>query len=100
MILRTYVSTNAPGKARPLFEAMGLNSTEYFIKHPQNEEEATQAGLKDWIKAKEPTWEMLLEAMEYAKLGIRVREELKEKILSQTGDLIVAIIPLICLKCV
>ena len=75
------MSRKAPGKARALLEGLGLDAPQIegcFSKYPLDEVEAVQDGLQGWVGEKDPTWRELLEAMEYAKIGVQHCNELKQ----------------------
>ena len=75
MLFRKHVSRKAAGKARAVLEGVGLDTATIdacFSAHPQNDEEAVQAGLTKWVGGKgyqPPTWSVLIEAMEYAEIA-------------------------------
>ena len=75
ILFRTYVSRTAAGNGRAVLEGVGLDSatiTACFTSHPQNEEEAVQAGLTKWKDGEglqPPTWSVLLKAMAFAKIA-------------------------------
>ena len=80
VLLRQHVSRNAPRKGRALLEALGLTAPQiegYYSNHPQNEEEAVQAGLQGWVGERDPTWGDLLKAMKSAGIALQHRNELK-----------------------
>ena len=80
------MSRKAPGKEKALLEGLGLDRPQIegcFGKHPLNEVEAVQDGLQGWIGEKDPTWRELLDAMEYARIGVQHCNELKKAI---SGD--------------
>ena len=73
-LLRKYVSRNAAGKGRAVLEGVELDSGTIeacFQSNPLNEEGAVQAGLIRWKdgQGRPPTWEVLIEAMEYANVA-------------------------------
>ena len=84
MLLRTYVSRKAAGKARAVLEGVGLDAPTIeacFSAHPQKEEDAVQEGLTRWCGGqgtKPPTWEVLLAAMDYAQIEQRYIEGLRK----------------------
>ena len=85
-LFRTYVSRKAAGKARAVLEGIGLDAPTMntcFTGHPQNNEEAVQAGLTKWVGGQghqPPTWSVLFEAMEYAMIEQQAVQGLKEKL--------------------
>ena len=86
MLMGQYVSRNAPGKGRALLEGLGLDIQQIescFRKHPFDEEEVVQSGLKVWVDEKDPTWGDLLKAMEYANIDVQHCNELKRAL---SGD--------------
>ena len=94
ILFRTYVSRTAAGNGRAVLEGVGLDSATIaacFTSHPQNEEEAVQAGLTKWKDGKgcrSPTWAVLLEAMTFAGIAQQHVNGLKEK-LGYTGAYVV-----------
>ena len=87
MLFRRYVSRNAAGKARAVLEGVGLDTSAIdacFSAHPLNDEEVVQAGLVRWRDGQgnkqPPTWEVLISAMEYARIAQQHIKELKEKL--------------------
>ena len=86
MLFRTYVSENAAVKGRAILEGLGLPAKVRdmcFANHPLNVEEAVQSGLIKWRDGggSSPTWTKLLNAMEYAKIGMQHVSELKDELL-------------------
>ena len=87
MLFRIYVSRNAAGKARAVLEGVGLDTSTIdacFSAHPLNDEETVQAGLVRWRDGQgnkqPPTWEVLISAMEYARIAQQHIKELKGKL--------------------
>lgn len=81
-----YVSRKAAGKGRAILEGVGLLPEAidmHYVDHPLQEEEAVQPGLLTWRNGggDTPTWEVLLEAMQYAEMGVQHVEALKEELL-------------------
>ena len=74
-LFRTYVSRTAAKKGRAVLEGVGLRTHAIdacFGSHPLYEEGAVQEGLSKWSDGQSdepPTWQVLLEAMEYAKIA-------------------------------
>ena len=72
MLFRKYVSRKALGKGRAILEGVGLDSNTIvacFSSHSMDEEEAVQAGLVKWCGGqshKPSSWDVLINAMEYA----------------------------------
>ena len=60
-----------------------------YDNHPLNEEEAVQAGLREWatsaLTTDPPTWNVLLDAMDYAGIALQHIASLKAELLSKTG---------------
>ena len=81
MLCRTYVSSKAAGKARPVLEGVWLNAatiTACVRAYPQNDEEIVQDGLTRWadgLGRQPPTWGVLLEAMKYANIAQQYVDE-------------------------
>ena len=88
------MSRTAAGNGRAVLEGVGLDSATIaacFTSHPQNEEEAVQAGLTKWKDGKgcqSPTWTVLLDAMTFAGIAQQHVNGLKEK-LGFTGAYVV-----------
>ena len=84
ILFRTFVSRNAAKKGRAVLEGVGLLTETIdacFSSHPLDEEEAVQAGLTRWSGGQgrqPPTWEVLISAMEYAKIAQQHIEDLKK----------------------
>ena len=74
ILFRLFVSRTAAKKGRAVLEGLGFRTHAIdacFSNHPLDEEEAVQKGLTKWSGGqshKPPTWQVLLEAMEYAKI--------------------------------
>ena len=83
MLFRIHVSRTAADNGRAVLEGVGLLTDTIepcFEDHPRNTEAAVQAGLTKWIEGKglqPPTWEVLLDAMEYAQIGQQHIQDLK-----------------------
>ena len=75
MLLRKHVSRNASRKGSAVLEGLWLDTPVIDKCHgdnPLNEEAAVQAGIIEWIGGKgcqPPTWEVLLEAMDFAQIA-------------------------------
>lgn len=73
-LFRKHVSRKAADKGKAVLEGVGLDNTAittHFSNNPRNVEEAVQSGLIAWAgghSCKEPTWEVLLGAMEHAQI--------------------------------
>ena len=80
---RIHVSRTAADNGRAVLEGVGLHTATIrpcFEDHPRNTEAAVQAGLTKWIEGtgcQPPTWEVLLDAMEYAQIGQQHIQNLK-----------------------
>ena len=77
IVLREYVSRKAAGKGKAVLEGVGLDAhviNACFCDNPGCEEEAVHTGLQKWIlegQGSQPaTWEVLLDAMKHAFIGI------------------------------
>ena len=88
MLFRKFVSRNAAGKGRAILEGVGLTQEAIemcFGKAPYTEEEAVQSGLLKWRDRPGgevvPTWALLIEAMEYAEIGIQHVSALEKELL-------------------
>lgn len=85
-LLREHVSRTAAGKGNAVLEGVELNATlikACFNSHPLKEQEAVQEGLITWTEGqgRQPaTWGVLIEAMEYAEIGIQHIQDLKKKL--------------------
>lgn len=86
MLLRTHVSRTAAGKGNAVLEGVGLDTKlirACFNSNPKKEQEAVQEGLITWTEGqgRQPaTWAILIEAMEYAEIGIQPIKDLKKKL--------------------
>lgn len=84
MLFRKHVSRKAAGRGRALLEGLGLDVPDIeacFASHPLKEEEAVQNGLTEWSGGQgtqPPTWEVLLGAMEHARVARQYVMELKK----------------------
>ena len=82
MFFRKHVSRRAAGKGRAVLEGVGLDAPTIaacFSAHPQKEE-AVQEGLTRWCGGKgfqPPTWEVLVDAMDYAEIAQQDIQSLK-----------------------
>ena len=74
-LFRTCVSRVAARKERALLEALGLENgaiEALFWNNPRNVEEAVHCGLIQWSEGhqgKQPTWGVLLGAMQHAQFA-------------------------------
>ena len=86
ILFRTFVSRQAAKKGGAVLEGVGLHTETMdacFSSHPQDDEEAVQAGLTKWSSGqsyKPPTWEVLLQAMEYAKIAQQPIDALRKEL--------------------
>ena len=80
------MSTKAAGKERALLEGLGLDNETIeaqFRNNPQDVEEAAHCGLLKWSEGhqgKQPTWEVLLWAMEHAQIAERHIQSVKAEL--------------------
>ena len=86
MLFRTHVSKIAAAKGRAILEGVGLPAAARdtcYANHPSDVEEAVQSGLIKWRDSGESscTWAVLLNAMEYAEVGVQRIRKLKEELL-------------------
>ena len=93
MLFRKHVSRRAADKGRAVLEGVGLDAPTIqtcFTDHPQSVEEAVHAGLIKWSSGQglSPTWEVLLQAMEYAEIGQQHIQSLKTALGNHEGTLI------------
>ena len=84
ILFRKYVSRQAATKGRAVLEVVGLDSgtIETYFSKP-SEEDAVQDGLitwKDGQGTQPPTWQVLLDAMEYAHIAQQHIDNLKKKL--------------------
>ena len=76
----------AATKGRAVLEEVGLVTETIdacFSGHPLDEEGAVQAGLTRWSGGQgrqPPTWEVLISAMEYAKIAQQHIEDLRKEL--------------------
>ena len=86
IIFRTYVSRKAAKKGRAVLEGVGLRTHAIdacFSSHPLDEEGAVQEGLTKWSCGQgrqPPTWQVLLEAMDYAEIAQEHVQQLQDKL--------------------
>ena len=80
----TYVSRKAATKGRAVLEGEGLDSCSIKASfNSASEEAAVQDGLIKWKDGQghqPPTWEVLISAMEYAKIAQQHIEDLKKEL--------------------
>ena len=84
-ILREYVSKVTVGYGRVLLEKLGRTRPQinkYYGDNRQSEEHAIQDGLLAWVGGVDPTWGVLLKAMEEMaeEIGIQASNDLKAKL--------------------
>ena len=84
-ILREYVSNVTVGYGRDLLEKLGRTRSQinrYYSNNRQSEEQAIQDGLLAWVGGVDPTWGVLLKAMEEMaeEIGIQASNDLKAKL--------------------
>ena len=88
-LFRKYVSRKSATKGRAVLEGVGLLTETIdacFSSHPLDEEGAVQAGLTRWSGGQghqPPTWEVLISAMEYAKIAQQHIEDLRKELHTQ-----------------
>ena len=80
------MSRTAAGSGRAVLEGVGLSHEAIqmcYKNSQQNEEEAIQSGLMKWRDGSgdSPTWTVLIEAMEYAEIGLQHVKKMKEILL-------------------
>ena len=87
ILFRTYVSRTAAGKGQAVLEGVGLDAIAIkacFRSNPLDDEEAVQAGLIKWTDGGRQvfpcTWGVLIDAMEYARVGQQYITGLKTKL--------------------
>ena len=85
-LFRIHVSRKAARKAKAVLEGLGLDQNTIDAcetAHPLNDEEIVQDGLTRWCGGKgtqPPTWNVLIDAMDYAEIAQQDIEELKQKL--------------------
>ena len=82
MLFRKHVSRRAADKGRAVLEGVGLDTPTIqacFEDHRRSVEEAVHTGLIKWSSGQgfPPTWEVLLQAMEYAEIAQQHIQDLK-----------------------
>ena len=85
MLFRTFVSRNAATNGRAVLEGVWLDSfaIDACFNNANSEEAAVQAGLvkwKDGHSRQPPTWEVLLMAMDYAKIAQQHIQALRKEL--------------------
>ena len=84
MLFKMHVSRNAAARGRAVCEGVGLDAPaidKCFSNNPHDVEEAVQEGLIKWSGGEgtqPPTWIVLLDAMEYAKIPQPYIDDLEE----------------------
>ena len=84
MLFKMHVSRNAAARGRAVCEGVGLDAPaidKCFSNNPHDVEEAVQEGLIKWSggnSTQPPTWRVLLDAMEYAKIPQPYIDDLEE----------------------
>ena len=101
MLFRTHISKVAATKGRAILEGIGLPAVVIetcYTNHPLNVEEAVQSGLIKWSDGggSSPTWTVLLNAMEYAEIGVQHVRKLKEKLLQGAVCQLVVLVDSMC----
>ena len=84
-LFRKYVSRNAAGNGRAVLEGVELDSSAIeacYRSNPLDDEGAVQAGLVRWKDGQglPPTWGVLIDAMEYARVAQQHIVDLKAKL--------------------
>ena len=85
-LFRIHVSRKAALKAKAVLEGLRLDQSTIdacISAHPLNDEEIVQDGLTRWCGGKgtqPPTWNVLIDAMDYADIAQQDIEELKRKL--------------------
>ena len=80
------MSRKAAGKGKAVLEGVGLDNAAietHFRNNPFDVEEAVQSGLIEWSGGyyhKEPTWEVLLGAVELARISKQHIQGLKAEL--------------------
>ena len=91
ILFRTYVSRPSAGKGRAVLEGIGLAPQTIeacYGSYPRKEEEAVQDGLIKWAEGHHgysPTWRVLLNAMEYARVAQHHCQGLGEELQKLAG---------------
>lgn len=85
VLFRTHVSNNATGRGRALLEALELPPEEIaavYDNFEKRESDSVQAGLLEWSggRARSPSWEVLLAAMNKAGFAREHCEGLEGKL--------------------
>ena len=97
------MSRTAAGNGHAVLEGVGLSREAIqmcYKNAPLDEEEAIQSGLMKWRDGygDSPTWEVLIKAMDYAKIGVQhisaMKEELCKGAACTTGDCMATIMPI------
>ena len=86
ILFRDYVSRKAAGKVKAVLEGLRLDSSTIracITSNPNDDEGAAQAGLTRWKEGQgqqPPSWAVLIEAMEYARIAQQQVQGLKKKL--------------------
>ena len=91
-LFRKHVSRKAAGKEKAVLEGVGLDNAAIetcFRNNPLDVVEAVQSGLIVWSSGyyKEPTWEVLLGAMEHAQIEQQHIQDLRQTLAFPEGVL-------------
>ena len=86
MLFRTHITKVAATRGCAILEGVGLPAEVMemcYTKHHLNVEETVQSGFIKWRDdgGSSPTWTVLLNAMEYADIGVQHVSKLKEELL-------------------
>ena len=93
------MSRKASGKVKAVLEGVELDPETIkacISGNPNNEEEAVQDGLMKWKEGQgiqPPTWAVLVEAMDYARIDQDSIQGLKEKLL---GSMLFVLVSSVC----
>ena len=104
ILFRQYVSRKAATKGRVVLEGVGLLTEAIdacFTSHPLDEEGAVQAGLTRWSSGQgrqPPTWEVLISAMEYAKIAQQHIEVPRKELHPSLIDMLLHSMEIACVR--
>ena len=96
------MSRPSAGKGRAVLEGVGLAPETIracYGRHPSEEEEAVQDGLIKWTEGHHgynPTWRVLLDAMEYAGVALHHCQGLKEELYKKLTGMCVDVCVCVC----
>ena len=101
MLFRTHISKVAATEGCAILEEVGLPAEAMemcYTNHPLNVEEAVQSGPIKWKddRGSSPTWTVLLNAMEYAEIGVQHISKLKEELLKGAVCQLVVLVDSMC----